>query len=334
MVGRLPVVVALLFGGALFLFWWATIRMPATSFRGPVTDFSAEELALSKGLESDVRVLASDIGERNLRHPAALDAAASWIEHRLRDMSLRPRLASYSVDGHAVHNIEAVFVGTSPNPSVVVVGAHYDSALGTAGANDNASGVAVLLEVARRFTSYRAKHELRLVWFTNEEPPHFQSRNMGSLRYARALAAEHRKVVAMLSLETLGFYSDRPDSQQYPAAVFGLFPDTGNFLAFVGNNDSVDLVRDSIASFRATTRFPSEGLSLSASVPGIGWSDHWSFWQTGVPAIMLTDTALFRYPHYHRSTDTPDRLDYPRLARVTLGVEHVLRSLLGVTVLD
>lgn len=324
----MPVVVTVLFGGAALLFWWTTIRMPGTSFRGPVTDLSADEYALAKVLERDVRVLAGDIGERNVRHPAALDAAASFVEQHLRDASLQPRWSSFVVDGHTVHNIDVVIPGSTGDAPLVVVGAHYDSALDTAGANDNASGVAVLLELARRMGTRRAERELRLVWFTNEEPPHFQTNDMGSLRYARALAAEGREVVAMLSLETLGFYSDSPDTQQYPPAISGFFPSTGNFLAFVGDNASADLVRESIATFRATTRFPSEGLATSGNVPGIGWSDHWSFWQTGVPAIMLTDTALFRYQHYHRPTDTPDRLDYPRLARVTLGVERVVRALL------
>jgi hypothetical protein len=327
-IGGLPVAVAVLFGGAVFLFWWLTIRMPGASFKGSFPALSGEEQALSKSLERDVRVLAVDIGERNLRHAAALDEAASWIERRLREMTLRPRRSSYAVDGHQVHNIDVVVPGSKPDASVVVVGAHYDSAIGTAGANDNASGVACLLELSRRFANHRGTHELRLVWFTNEEQPHFQTSNMGSLRYARGLAAEGRQVVAMLSLETMGYYSERPDSQRYPSAVAGFFPSTGNFLAFVGNDHSADLVRKSIATFRSSARFPSEGVSMSGEVQGIGWSDHWAFWQTGVPAIMLTDTAPFRYPHYHRPTDTPEQLDYPRLARVTLGVEQVVRALL------
>jgi hypothetical protein len=328
LVGALPVVVVVLFGGALFLFWWLAIRMPGASFAGSLPALSAEEQGLSLALERDVRVLAVDIGERNLRHVAALSEAASWIERRLRDMSLRPRRSSYLVDGHQVHNIDVSVPGSVPDASVVVVGAHYDSAMGTAGANDNGSGVASLLELARRFANHRGTHELRLVWFTNEEQPHFQTSDMGSLRYARALATEGRKVGAMLSLETMGYYSELPDSQRYPSAVTGFFPSTGNFLAFVGNEHSADLVREAIATFRSTTHFPSEGVSMSGEVQGIGWSDHWAFWQTGVPAIMLTDTAPFRYPHYHRATDTPERLDYPRLARVTLGVEKVVRALL------
>jgi Zn-dependent M28 family amino/carboxypeptidase len=325
---RLPTLVGILFGGAIFLFWWETIRMPGGSFRGPLPDPSAEELALSRVLERDVRFLSLDIGERNLEHAAALDATAFWIGEQLNAIPLAFRRTSFSARGHAAHNIEAVVPGSPVNAPIVVVGAHYDSALGTPGADDNATGVACLIELARRFRSSRAPRELRLVWFTNEEPPHFQTRDMGSLHYARALATEPRDVVAMLSLESLGHYSDSPGSQQYPGVVSAFFPSTGDFLAFVGNDDSVDLVRRAIAVFRRTTRFPSEGLALNGKLTGVGWSDHWSFWQIGVPAIMLTDTALFRSRHYHRVSDTPERLDYQRLARVTLGVEQVVRALL------
>ena len=324
---RLPTLVAIVFGSMLFLIWWRTIRMPGSSFHGPLS-FTAEELALSRVLERDVRVLSTEIGERNIRNASALAATASWLEKRLHEISFGTRRTSYSVNGVEAHNIVVIVPGSSPSSGIVVVGAHYDSALGTPGANDNATGVACLLELARRFAGYRGNRELRLVWFTNEEPPHFQTANMGSLHYARTLASEHRNVIAMLSLETLGYYSEVSGSQQYPSAVSVFFPSAGNFLAMVGNDDAADLVRQSVATFRRTTLFPSEGLSLGGETQGVGWSDHWAFWQIGVPAVMLTDTALFRYKHYHRATDTPERLDYSRLARVTLGIERIVRALL------
>jgi Zn-dependent M28 family amino/carboxypeptidase len=310
-----------------FLIWWRTIRMPGRSFHGSLA-YSAEELALSKVVERDVRYLSTEIGERNTRHPEALRAAASWIEQQLQQIPIETRRTSYSVHGDNVYNIDAVIPGSSAKSDIVVVGAHYDSALGTPGANDNATGVACLLELARQSVGHRGTRELRLVWFTNEEPPYFQTTNMGSLHYARDLTSEQRDIVAMLSLETLGYYSEKSGSQQYPGTVGAFFPSVGNFLAFVGNDDSASLVRRSIAAFRSTTPFPTEGLALGAEMPGIGWSDHWAFWQIKVPAIMLTDTALFRYKHYHRATDTPERLDYPRLARITLGIQHVVRKLL------
>jgi hypothetical protein len=325
---RLPVLVGIVFGGAIFVFWWATMRMPGNSFRGPLSGFSVEEQRLSRVLELDVRSLAVGIGERNIENLAALEAAASWISERLTQIPVESQRRAYSVHGRTVSNLEVVIRGASANADIVVVGAHYDSAFGTPGANDNATGVACLLELARRFAHVRAAHELRLVWFTNEEPPYFQTKNMGSYNYAQAMISERRNILAMVSLETLGYYTDMSGTQQYPGAVSAFFPSTGNFVAFVGNDDSAELVRRSIGAFRSTTRFPSEGISLSGDLQGIGWSDHWSFWKIGVPAIMITDTAPFRYRHYHRKSDTPERLDYLRLARVTLGLEHVVRELL------
>lgn len=325
---RLPVLVGILFGGAIFAFWWGTVRMPGSSFHGPLAELSPEEQRVSRALEADVRYLAIGIGERNIEKIATLDAAACWVDERLHQISVKSQRRPYSVGGHTVYNIEVIIPGSSADADIVVVGAHYDSALGTPGANDNATGVACLLELARRLGRYRATRELRLVWFTNEEPPYYQTKNMGSFNYAQALASEGRNVVAMVSLETLGYYSDISGSQQYPGIVSAFFQNTGNFVAFIGDDNSVDLVRRSVGVFRNTTHFPSEGLSLSGKVLGIGWSDHWSFWQFGVQAIMITDTAPFRYRHYHRASDSPERIDYSRLARVTVGLEHVVRALL------
>jgi hypothetical protein len=152
---------------------------------------------------------------------------------------------------------------------------------------------------------------------------------MGSLVYARACRDRGDRITAMVSLETIGFYCDDSGCQDYPIP-FGLcYPSTGNFVTFVGNLGSRSLVRDAIEVFRATTRFPSEGGALPGWIPGVGWSDHWSFWKAGYDAIMVTDTAPFRYPHYHTKEDTADKIDYERMARVVVGIERVLRHLAG-----
>jgi Zn-dependent M28 family amino/carboxypeptidase len=171
------------------------------------------------------------------------------------------------------------------------------------------------------------KRRLRLVLFVNEEPPYFQTPDMGSHRYARMLADRKEPVAAMMSLETLGFYSDRPGSQAYPPPFGLFFPDRADFIAFVGMPGSRDLVHRAIGSFRRHAAFPTIGGVAPGAIAGIDWSDHWSFVQHGFPAIMITDTAPFRYPHYHRQSDTPDKVDYGRLARVTKGLERVIRDL-------
>jgi hypothetical protein len=145
---------------------------------------------------------------------------------------------------------------------------------------------------------------------------------MGSLVYAKRCKDRGERIVAMLSLETIGFYSDVKGSQKYPPPLSLFYPSTGNFIGFVGDRSSTDLMRSVVKTFRATTRFPSEGAALFASLPGVGWSDHWSFWQVGYPGVMVTDTAPFRYPHYHTGADTPDKLDYE--------LERVVGELVGV----
>jgi hypothetical protein len=310
------------------LFWWFTVRMPGSSFEGSVEPFSVHEASLAVRLRHDVEFLSHKVGERNLQHPHRLRRAAEWLHAELSESAGGVTRYPYSVGGAQVENLELA-VGP-PGGEVVVVGAHYDSAAGTPGANDNGSGVAVLLELARRVEEFsRGSKRLHLVAFVNEEPPYFHTDEMGSLRYARALRDQGRRVAVMLSLETMGYYAQEAGSQRYPQAAAGWFPSEGNFLAVVGNSESRDLVRQVLGEFRRTTRFPSEGVALSGNVQGIGWSDHWSFWQIGVPAVMLTDTAPYRYEHYHRATDTADHIDFERLARVTRGVHAVVSSLIG-----
>lgn len=322
----LSLTVALL-GGGFVHFWWTSIRMPGESFQGQLTAFTDEEQQLAKVLEQDVRHLTEQIGERNLQRYAALETAANWIDATVSALGYAVARHSYTVEGKAVHNLEAIVPGDSSDANMIVIGAHYDSAHGTAGANDNGSGVAALLELARRFSGQNFLREVRLVWFTNEEPPHFQTDDMGSLHYARGLQASGRTVIAMLSLETIGYYSDARDTQLYPGVMQGFYPDQGNFIAYVSNPASRGLVHEALGLFRQRVQFPSEGAALPESIPGIGWSDHWSFWKIGAPALMLTDTALFRYPHYHRASDTADKLDYPRLGRVTMGIAEVVAAL-------
>jgi len=168
-----------------------------------------------------------------------------------------------------------------------------------------------------------------IVAFVNEEPPYFQTEQMGSWVYARRCHERNEKITAMLSLETIGYYSDSPDSQKYPPPFNLLYPSTGNFIGFVGNTSSAALVRQVVGAFRQYEQFPSEGGAPPEAIPGVGFSDQWSFWQEGYPALMVTDTAMFRYPHYHQAEDTPDKIDFERMARVVRGLEKVIAVLAG-----
>jgi hypothetical protein len=326
---RLPfaaLVLAVLALPALAL--WSVIWMPGRSFRGPLPALTAQQTALAGELARGVRELSVHLGERSSRHYATLMRTADWIEGELRAAGYVPHQQTFRVDEDEFRNIQVEIPGATLPKEIVVVGAHYDSAPGSPGANDNGSGVAALLALARRFHDQHPARTLRLVWFANEEPPHFREPTMGSLHAAYRSSQRSDDIVAMLSLETIGYFSDAPDSQRYPTLVAPFYPSTGDFIAFVGNPESRALVHRVVRAFRRHARFPSEGAALPASIPGVGWSDQWSYWQQGYPAVMVTDTAPFRYPYYHSARDTADRIDYARMARVTSGLQAVVAELL------
>ena len=302
-------------------------KMPGRSFQGELDALSPPQLALKASLEAHVDMLATQIGERNMQHHPALERAASYIEKMLVEAGYEPASQRFDVDGQPVRNIEVELRGAADRDRIVLIGAHYDSAPGTPGANDNGSGVAALLELARALADRRPRRTVRFVAFVNEEPPHSYTSSMGSRRYAERSAERGETVVAMLSLETIGYYSDAPDSQRYPFPVGFFYPDRGNFIGFVGNRRSARLVKRAVERFREHARFPSEGLAAPSWVGGVSWSDHWSFWQIGAPAIMVTDTAFYRYLSYHMPSDRADVIDYARLARVVDGLVGVVEDL-------
>jgi Zn-dependent M28 family amino/carboxypeptidase len=294
----------------------ATLGMPGRSYRGALPALTAAQRATAERLRADVLALAKE--PRSL--PETLTPAAAFLERELLAAGLQPgRQPTPEGD-----NLEVEIGGRSRE--VVVIGAHYDSVDEAAGADDNASGSAALLELARRFAQAKPDRTLRFVFFAAEEPPNFKTERMGSWLYARRCHERGETIVAMLSLESIGYYDTRPHSQHYPAALAPFFPSTGDFIAFAGNTRSRALIRTCIGAFRRTTRFPSEGAAVPEVVQEIGWSDQWSFWQFGWPALMVTDTALFRNPHYHRASDRVETLDYERLARVVDGLEQVVRT--------
>jgi Zn-dependent M28 family amino/carboxypeptidase len=302
--------------------------MPGASYRGELPAADEALVSLAHELHQDVRHLAVDIGERNVQNrPQALALAADWIEAGFSAAGLATERQEYQVPDCTCCNLAAEIRG--PTREIVIVGAHYDTVLGSPGANDNASGVAATLSLARRLAGLKTCRTLRFVAFVNEEKPYAHTKQMGSRVYARRCRERSENVTAMLSLETIGYYDDTPGSQKYPPPLGLLYPSTGNFVAFIGNMASRDLVRRVVVTFRKVERFPSEGGAFPALVPRIGDSDHASFWKEGYPALMVTDTANFRYPYYHMPQDTIDKIDFERLARVVRGLAKVVEELVG-----
>ncbi len=305
------------------------IRMPGQSYSGSFLPLTEEENEVRNYLQTHVKKLAGEIGERNFWHLEALGIAADYIETVFRKIGYSVGIQEYSVQMKKMKNLEVEIAGVSRPAEIVLVGAHYDSVVGSPGANDNATGAAAVLEIARMLSQQRFSRTVRFVAFANEEPPFFLTKDMGSRSYASRSRERGENIVAMISIETIGYYSDEAGSQHYPFPLSFFYPNTANFIGFVGNISSRNLVYRSIASFRQHTSFPSEGVAAPGWMTGIGWSDQWSFWREGFPGIMITDTALFRYDPYHTRNDTPDKVDYERTARVVSGLARVVVDLAG-----
>lgn len=267
-----------------------------------------------------IQALAGQIGERHVLRPAALSDAADYITAAWRDQGYAVVAQIYDVSGIACANLEAIRHGTTQADRILLIGAHYDTVPGSPGANDNASGVAALLELSRLFAQVTPALTVRFVAFVNEEPPFFMTERQGSKIYATAARGRGDDIRVMLSLETVGYYSDLPGSQHYPPLFRLFYPSRGDFLAFVSNFRSLAVTRQLARSFSRQSDAPLEYAAAPSFIPGVSWSDHRSFWKCGYRAFMVTDTAFYRYPFYHSPEDTPDKLCYPALARNIQGL--------------
>ena len=307
--------------------YFGMMAMPGRSYEPDEAGAAPPQPEIVARLRADLEVLAVQIGERNTRRPAALARSADFLERRLTEAGHAPRRESFEAGGTRCDNLIVDIPGASG--AWFVVGAHYDSARGSPGANDNGTGVVALLELARRFASTSHHHGLRMVLFTNEEPPFFKTAKMGSQVHVKRTAERGDAIVGMLSLETMGRFDDAPGSQRYPKPLSAFYPERGDFIAFVGDYGSRAPVRHTIGLFRHEARVPSEGAALPRTVPGVDWSDHASFWALGVPALMITDTAPFRSEHYHTENDTLEEVDFDRLAETVRALEPVIARLLS-----
>jgi Zn-dependent M28 family amino/carboxypeptidase len=305
------------------------VNMPGETISSGLSPLTEAQIELSSRLEQHVMKLAGEIGERNYGVSEAYNNAANFIAETLQESGFVPYEEELG-DTLQYRNIVAEHYGTSLPEEVIIVGAHYDTVWLSSGADDNASGVAVMLEIARLLKTKQLDRTIRFVAFANEEYPHFLTDNMGSLFHAKRSYEREDKIIAMLSLEMLGYFSDEVDSQSYPSPLSWFYPNKANFIAFVSDFSSRNLLKNSISIFRDAMTFPSEGLTAPvALIPDVRRSDQSAFWRYNYPAFMVTDTAAYRYNAYHNAKDVPDRLDYDSMARVTTGLIAVLEELAG-----
>lgn len=276
-------------------------------------------------LISTVRYLSEEVGERSYLQPGRLEKASFYIEERFRSYGLPVERQAFTYRGSIYYNIIAEVKGRGEGDGILVIGAHYDTVVGTPGADDNASGVATLLELARLTSRMPLKRTVRFVAFGLEEPPVFMTSRMGSYIYAKGLKDEGVNLHGMVSLEMTGYFCDEPGCQHYPLPGFKWFyPEKGDFIAFVGNIPSRRFTKRLRDSFRAASTLPVESLNTLSMVLGVNFSDHWSFWRFGFPAMMVTDTAFYRNSNYHGPGDTPSTLDYDRMAELVTGLHRAL----------
>ncbi len=278
-------------------------------------------------LREHVHSLASAIGERNVFRAGTLQASADYIRRTWTAQGYEVAPQSYKAKGVACENLEVTRWGGSRRHEIILLGAHYDSVKGSPGADDNASGVAALLEISRRVASADTDRTVRFVAFVNEEPPFFLWKNMGSMVYANAARRRGDRILLMLSLEMLGYYDRRAGTQHYPPIFRFFYPDRATFIAFVSNLRSRRQMLRAVSAFAAHSDFPVEHVATLGIVPGISLSDHLSFWRQGYRALMVTDTAFYRNPFYHTLRDLPDTLDYSAFARVTEGLHEMVLHL-------
>jgi hypothetical protein len=310
--------------------YWYMIGCEGFAPGKPLEEGKGPELAeIRKGLEKDVASMVA-LGPRNSASDAAyakLRECESWVRGRWREQGYEVRGQSYLLDGREYSNLEIEFRGAASPAEIVIVSAQYDTLPDSPGANNNASGMAVLFALSARLRGYAPDRTLRLAAFVNEEDPFFGTEKMGSYQYAKRSRALGEQIDAMLSLDSLGIYKEEPGTQRLPFPASLFYPDRGNFLAFIGNLGSRPSMVEATRGFRSGSAFPIRGGVVPGWVEGAGWSDHWSFWQFKYPGIQVTDTGAFRAASHVTRDDTMDKLNFDAMARIVLGMHGVVLEL-------
>lgn len=297
---------------------------PGTLYASSTDPLTAEQLSLREELRADVAHLSVEIGPRNTADSyRTIVAAERWLLERLEEAGVEGERDEVDLNGAKAANVVATFPGSELPNEILLLGAHYDTAIGSPGANDNASGVALLLATAKRLRDAPLGRTVRIVFFVNEENPFSGGVQMGSRVHADRCRERGDDLVGMISVDSIGYYSSEPGSQKTPTSS-GL-PSTGNFALFVSNMDSKPLLDRVVEVFQSESRFPSLGVATDSK--DAARSDHAPFWWRGYAALSLSDTSEGRDPHYHQPGDIADNLDYDELARLADGFVRTARAL-------
>jgi hypothetical protein len=312
---------AVLAAGAAAGYAWYRLTQPFVT--ASETAAPAGQTASAARLKQLVRKLSTDFADRTFDNETRLEGAAVYLESQLAGLGLKAESQRFTAEGRPYRNL-VVKLGPD-TPEVMVVGAHYDVAGEQPGADDNASGVAGLVELARLLKGQSFRQRVELVVYTNEEPPFFRSPYMGSAIHARSLTESGKRASLMLSLECIGYFSDEPGSQDHPVRLLNaIYPTTGNFISLVGFYQDGEVARQVKAAMKSASDLPVYSINAPGFVVGVDFSDHLNYWNEGYVGMMVTDTAFYRNKAYHTPQDTADRLDYRRMAKVVDGVWAVV----------
>lgn len=296
--------------------------------KGEAGESSLNQMDIENNLKNTVKILSEEIGSRSYMEIDALNKTAEYITEELGAYGYTVSSQIYEAGGETYRNIFTEIKGKKIPEKILIIGAHYDTVTGTPGADDNASGVAGLLELARLLQKSSFNKTVQFVAFTLEEPPFFRTKNMGSYKYAEKLHKEDAEIEGMVCLESIGYFINNKGGQNYPLPFFRWFyPEKGNFISLVSDLQSKDFLTRVKGAFKKNSVLPVESISAFSIIPGIDFSDHRSFWKFGYKALMVTDTAFYRNANYHGMGDTPDTLDFKSMADVVLGLKAAMEEL-------
>ncbi len=313
--------VVAMFAAFLGYAYWYMIKCEGDWEGVPLEDSMKNELGVFENeLRADVSFLSETLGPRNPVHHASMTAAAEWIEKRWISQGYEVKRQTFLVAGKECSNLEIEIPGRRFPSEIIIVGAQYDTWPESPGANNNGSGMAVLLKLSDMLKEQRPDRTLRIVAFTTQEPPYDNTESMGSLRYARRCKERGEKIRVMLCMDAIGIYKDDPNTQKLPFPFSLFYPNRGNFLAFIADLESRTCVIEATRGFKKGSAFPIEAGSAPRWVKGVSWSDHLSFWKYGYRGIQITDTGAFRSFSHTTSDDTMEKIDFGALARIAVGM--------------